>query len=118
MKTNTEHQRCKFLVSKFVSKEGMNWPREIRIAKKLLKEYPDFETWTQLKFDFKLNSLAFFLTEEGKEKIQILKFNKSKKNLLDLFPKQEEVVFGEKLGQDAEVQKKPLTLKDFLKKKF
>lgn len=118
MDKKLEHSRCKLLVSKFVLKDQLNWPKEIRIAKKLLKEYPDFNTWTQLKLDFKLNSLAFFLTDEGKVHLTILKFNKSKENVLDLFSKQSESIGEEKLGQDVKTDSKPLSLKDFLKKKF
>lgn len=118
MEKKEEHNRCKFLVSKFVNKDGLNWAREIKIAKKLLKIYPSFDDWTALKLEFKLNSLAFFLTEEGKKEISVLKFNKSKENVLNLFSKQKEIIEKEKLGLDIEPNKKPLSLEDFLKKKF
>lgn len=116
MEKKEEHNRCKFLVTKFVNKEGLNWAREIKIAKKLLKIYPSIEDWTALKLDFKLNSLAFFLTEEGKKHISILKFNKSKENVLDLFKTKKEVLNKEKVGEDVTKNTtKGNSLLDFLK---
>ena len=110
----TDHGKCKFLVSKFVVKDNLNWPREIKIAKKLLKLYPDFVVWSNLKLDFKLNSLAFFLMDEGKSQMSIFKFNKSKENVLDLLPQNSEVIGNKKIGKDTvEDSLKPLSFKDF-----
>lgn len=61
---NTEHECCKKLVVKFV--EQPNFPREIKIAKKLLLLSPDVDTWMELNLPYKIPSLAFFLTEDGK----------------------------------------------------
>lgn len=116
---SSEHSRCKFLVSKFLIKDQLNWAREIKIAKKLLKLYPDFKIWSDLKLKFKLNSLAFFLTEEGKGEMSVFEFNKSKENVLDLLPQNSEVIGNEKIGKDViKDSPKPLSFKDFLNKKF
>lgn len=116
---NSEHSRCKFLVSKFLIKDQLNWAREIKIAKKLLKSYPDFNIWSNMKLEFKLNSLAFFLTDEGKGAMAVFKFNKSKENVLDLLPQNGEVIGEEKMGKDVVKNlPKTLSLKDFLNKKF
>lgn len=62
---NIEHWACKELVGKFVKEP--NWPKEIKIAKKLLFNYsPDLDAWLALNMSYKLTSLAFFLTENGK----------------------------------------------------
>lgn len=61
---NIEHECCKKLVSKFV--ESPNFPREIKIAKKLLLLSPDVDSWMELNLPYKIPSLAFFLTEDGK----------------------------------------------------
>lgn len=114
----TDHQKCKFLVSKFVEKDNANWPREIKIAKKLIKIYPDIQLWFDLKLEFKLNSLAFFLTDDGKKEMTALRFNKAKENVLDFFPKGTTSFNEEKLGEDKKVElPKTNSLLDFLKKK-
>jgi hypothetical protein len=53
----------------------INYPREYGLAKKLLSSYDDFTFWKSTLLDPKrkvLNSLAYFLTEEGK---YFLKYN-------------------------------------------
>ncbi len=45
---------------------GNAWSREMGAARKLYKVVPDFEFWRQLYLPFKLNSLLWFLTGEGK----------------------------------------------------
>lgn len=61
---NIEHEVCKKLVTKFI--ERPNFPREIKIAKKLLLLSPDVDSWMELNLPYKIPSLAFFLTEDGK----------------------------------------------------
>ncbi len=66
MAKNIEHEKCKFLVSFFCGKIDTNfWAREIKIAKKLIKEHPETDLWEKMVFKCKLPSLAFFLTEDG-----------------------------------------------------
>ncbi len=67
------------LVSQFIS--NPNWPREIKIAKKLLYLCPDIDAWKGLFLDRPISSLSFFLTDGGEIFIP-----HSKKNpyLLDL----------------------------------
>lgn len=71
---------CRILVDKFCPNCD-NWPREMKIAKKLLYICPDIEAWQALKLPFAIHSLSYFLTEVGKVFIP-----KSQKNphLLDL----------------------------------
>ena len=54
---------------------NINYPKEYALAKKLLLSYDDFTFWKSTLLDPKrkvLNSLAYFLTEEGK---YFLKYN-------------------------------------------
>ena len=60
---NIEHKCCIALVEKFCA--NPNWPRELKIAKKLLAMCPDLDSWGGLNLQHKPNSLAFFLTPEG-----------------------------------------------------
>ena len=57
-----------FLVVKFLDHKKLSkpeWAREVKIAKSLLEGKEDFFTKTYLSF--KLNSLAWFLTDDGKK---------------------------------------------------
>ena len=64
-----------FLIDKFLRNiEGFTkgkWSKEIKIAKKLFNSYPDACFWNQLELEFKLNSLAWFLSKEGKYTLAI-----------------------------------------------
>lgn len=41
------------------------WPREVKLAKELYKQYPDNAFWSKIEFGFKPNSLAFFKMTKG-----------------------------------------------------
>jgi hypothetical protein len=64
-----------FMVNKFLRNvddftKG-KWAKEIKLSKKLFNSYPDVRFWNQLELDFKLNSLAWLLSEEGKYTLKI-----------------------------------------------
>lgn len=75
-----------YLIWKFIKNpnhfETKDWIKESGIAKKLLKIYPNNKFWAEILLDFQINSLAWFLTYDGKEflRIENNKFN------LDLSP--------------------------------
>lgn len=65
--------RANALFSKFVKPEQtFNPGRDIRFFNCMIKDHT-YEFWNKLDLGFKLNSLAFFLTKEGKEKVKELK---------------------------------------------
>jgi hypothetical protein len=74
---NPAFEMCRFIVSKFISK-NINWPREIKIAKKLIVNYPDFGYWRACN-TIDLPSLAFFLTHNGKNFLDQQKLRQSLK---------------------------------------
>jgi len=47
------------------------WAKEIKLAKKLFNSCPDVRFWNQVELDFKLNSLAWFLSKEGKYALKV-----------------------------------------------
>ena len=49
------------------SLKAPGWRREVAIAKKLFAKFKDDNFFASLKLDFKLNSLAWFLTKDGLE---------------------------------------------------
>lgn len=104
------HKLCQFIIKKYI-KININWPKEIKIAQKLTKEYKGYEFWNHLN-QVKLNSLAWFLTEEGKA---FIKLELKKQNLKD-FKKDIFVINEKKAGQDKTIHKKPKSILEFIKK--
>lgn len=99
------------MVSKFVSSPKINWGKEIKIAQKLLEFKSGKEFWENLRIDFKLNSLSWFLTNEGK---QFLIANETKQFLAGPMNKGY-VMETQKIGEDLDIKIKPKTISDFLK---
>ena len=65
MKT-INHKLCQLIVKKYV-KGQVNWPREIKIAQKLVKKFNSFDFWDNLQdLGSPPPSLAWFLKAEGK----------------------------------------------------
>lgn len=114
----------KYLVDKFLKKHLLinhnkeerdsTWANNIMVASRLLKKYPEEEFWYWFNIDFKLNSLAYFLTAKGEERI-VKEYNKWKLNLN--WKEKEHKSYkleSEKQGEDTILINKPKTLKDFL----
>jgi len=109
---NTNHKLCQFIVKKYV-RGNINWPREIKIAQKLVKRFNSFDFWDNLKdLGSPPPSLAWFLKAEGKAFIlkEYEKFN------LD-FNKQEIKIETNKIGEDKNICLKPKSLIEFIRKK-
>ena len=107
-KVNTLQQ---YLILKyFKEKESskINWAREVKIANQLIRTYSEVSFWLNYDLDFEINSLAYFRTEAGRDKL-FIDYNKF---LLDFAPKKE-YYLSDKVGEDKQFQKKK-TLKDFL----
>lgn len=110
------HQK---IISRFVTVEfsvGKGfWPNEMRIAGQLIKKYSiEFLLWIKPPNNYKVTSLVWFLTSEGKHYLsdQLVEYQKQSPSL---FPKQEEISLSEtKIGEDISVIQKPKSLKDFL----
>lgn len=107
------------LIKKFVSPSSFSapgfWPREMKMATKLVKTYNlEFLIWVIPPYGKPVPSLAYFMADYGKQYLQEQFFN-FKKNTLT-FPEKEVTIMEEsKLGEDVEIKSKPKTLKDFLK---
>lgn len=109
------------IIEKFIKDELLSgekakdtWSLNMRMCNTLLKKYPDENFWNSFVIPFKLNCLAFFLSEKGREYINAY-FNKGKvASMIEASKKPVEPLELEKQGEDANIQK-PKTLKDFLK---
>lgn len=106
---NINHKLCQFIIKKYV-KQNVNWPKEIKIAQSLIKQYKGYSFWNSLD-TLKLPSLAWFLTDEGKKfiniqiKIQLLK--ETKKISYD--------ILEQKTSEDKKTCQKPKTIIQFIK---
>lgn len=109
MKT-INHKLCQLVVKKFV-KGNINWPREIKIAQRLVKRFNSFDFWDNLKeLGSPPPSLAWFLKPEGKA--FILKEYES----FNLNLNKEKVELEEnKVNEDKNICKKPKTLLEFIR---
>ena len=100
---------------------NINYPKEYALAKKLLLSYDDFSFWKGTLLESKrrvLNSLAYFLTEDGKLFLKNSYFYHRKRNdvNIDAF-KTDNLPLGEKkLGEKLKKTSiKKLSTLDFIK---
>lgn len=106
----TNHKLCQFIVKKYI-KNNINWPREIKIAQRLIKKFNRFIFWENLK-DLKNPppSLAWFLKPEGKAFLlkEYEDFNLNLNiNIVNLNK--------DKIQEDKKICKKPKTLLEFIR---
>ena len=85
-----------------------NWPAQLKLANKLIKTYNNESFWTVYSTGFKLNSLAYFLTGDGKNKL-FLDYN----SYMLANPPKIEYSLGDKIGEDRKFEKKK-SLREFL----
>ncbi len=100
-----------YLVWKFCKDpENVNWPKEIVIAKSLIKDHGE-QIFKDLDFSsLEMESLAQFRTEKFK------KYLKKQEDLLGLDFRKEHAKIGKDLiGKNVKIKKKPKTLIDFLR---
>ena len=106
-KRNAEFQKCEFVILNFCKDVGkINWGKEVKIAKKLLKLFPSMDNWGKIEMGEKPVSLSWFLTEEGNEFLILAE----KRLELDLDTQKTYSLSEEKIGEDREVEprnKKP-----------
>lgn len=109
MKT-INHKLCQLIVKKYI-KGQINWPREIKIAQRLVKKFNNFDFWENLqKLGSPPPSLAWFLKPEGKAFLlkEYEMFNlKLNNNIIQLKEN--------KIQEDKNICKKPKTLLEFIR---
>lgn len=107
---STNHKLCQLIVKKYI-KGQVNWPREIKIAQKLVKKFNSFDFWDNLKeLGSPPPSLAWFLKPEGKAFL-LKEYESFNINL-----NKEEVILNEnKIGQDKKVCQKPKNVLEFIR---
>ena len=103
----------KYIVSNLLDTiEGINWPREMGMGKKLMNNFPQIK-WDKVFILKKPKSLAYFLTPKGLQQLESIQ----EQQTFNMFEAPKIELAAEKIGQDGEIAAKPVkTLMDFIKK--
>jgi hypothetical protein len=110
LQKNLRHKLCQFIIKKYIN-GNINWPREIKIAQKLINKFNSFNFWINLKdLANKPPSLAWFLKPEGKA------FLIKEYEIFNLQLTQRPIILElNKLEKDKNICKKPKTLIEFMR---
>ena len=101
-------------VLKFVKKDAsLVWPREMKMVNSLFKIFPNDDFWRSLELKFQLNSLCWFLSDEGRKFLNIeykkFKFEPEKPKIFEL--NNNNIDFNQKIGETVQA---PITVREFL----
>lgn len=104
----------KAFIKKFVKEGGhIIWPKEMKMAKILFKIFPNEDFWNSLQINFKLNSLCWLLSDDGRKFLNT-EFKKFKLELPEVKNFQVDnnnIAFENKSSYDLD---KALNLREFL----
>ena len=94
------------------------WPKEIRLAKKLLESFPDLEFWRDCSveiFDNKPRSLSAYLTANNLRLVSNKYHNYEKLKNLDFSSRKCYTLEEKKIGEDKIYPQKDKNVLDFLR---
>lgn len=117
MRKKRKPNKYQCLIGKFCKDPSTIWANkgkvkmEMAVAKKLYLLYSSEDFWKKVFLSFKVNTLRWFLTADGKAFLRI----EQRKQRLDFKPKKEYTLKSKKLGEDKKVTRKIRTIKEFLK---
>lgn len=110
---NTNINKKEFI--KRLLKEDVNifWPKEMKMVNLLFKIFPNKDFWNNLKLDFKLNSLCWLLSDDGRKflNIEYKKFNLHIPEAKKFEIENNNIAFETKSSYDLD---KALNLREFL----
>jgi len=112
---NTTPNKRTFVKRLLKDSTNINWPKEMKIVKTLFSIFPNELFWNSLDLGFKLNSLCWLLSDDGRKLL-----NREYKKFNFLIPQKNLYLPDKDLEQDSiscrtDGPIKPKTLKDFLK---
>jgi hypothetical protein len=105
----------KEFILRFVKKDAsLVWPREMKMVNSLFKIFPNKEFWNSLELNFKLNSLCWFLSDDGRKflNIEYKKFNFEPEKPKTFGLTNNNIEFETKIGETVQA---PMTVREFLK---
>lgn len=104
----------KTFIKKFI-KDTANiiWPKEMKMIKRLFEIFPNENFWDTLELGFQLNSLCWFLSDDGRKFLnrEYKKFNLNLPETKKFEIENNNVAFNNKSSYDLD---KALNLRDFL----
>lgn len=110
-KALTKGKLAQIIVTKLVRKNKIVWPRDMKMAKKLIDFYPEEEFWKSFEPRYQMFSLAYYLAEDGKKELE----NHSvKMNLTDDYKEPNFKFEEENVESSKQINSKPKTMKEFL----
>jgi hypothetical protein len=108
-----------FIVKKYILSDQINWPRDLIIAYKLLKKYPDENFWRGLPVLRQVQSMALLYGPKAKQRLQYAYADYEKQKTLTAqikIEKPEVIILEEnKVGEDREFKPKKKSILDFCK---
>jgi hypothetical protein len=69
--SNTSLSKKSFVKKFLKSTSNISWPREMKIVKTLFTIFPNELFWNSLELKFKLNSLCWLLSDDGRKFLNI-----------------------------------------------
>jgi len=104
----------KDFVKKFLKDtNSIIWPKEMKMVKSLFKIFPNEDFWKGLNLNFKLNSLCWFLSDDGRKFLnqEYKKFNLNLPEAKKFEIENNNIAFESKKSYDLD---KALNLREFL----
>lgn len=111
--TNIKVNKKEFIKRFVKDSSNILWPREMKMVKSLLKIFPNEDFWNSLKLNFKLNSLCWFLSDDGRKFLnkEYKKFNLDLPEAKTFEVDNNNIAFENKSSYDLD---KALNLREFL----
>lgn len=109
-----------YIVHKWVDEVYIQWSRDMPLAYRLIRKFPEKEFWESLICKFKSNSVAILIGKKSLAMLE-LKYKLFKKNLniqkcIVIAPNIEHVLQTNKVGEDKNFTSHPKTVMEFIKK--
>jgi hypothetical protein len=101
-------------IKKFIKDSSyIVWPKEMKMVKSLYKIFPNEEFWDGLELSFKLNSLCWFFSDDGRNFLnkEYKKFNLNLPETKKFEIENNNIAFNNKKTYDLD---KALNLREFL----
>ena len=101
-------------VLKFVKKDAnLIWPREMKMVNSLFEIFPNDDFWRSLELKFKLNSLCWLLSDEGRKflNLEYKKFIFEPEKPSNFALSNNNIEFEPKIGSTVQA---PMTVREFL----
>ena len=104
----------KTFIKKFIKDHSnLIWPKEMKMVKLLFQIFPNEDFWNSLELSFKLNSLCWFLSDDGRKFLnqEYKKFNLELPETKKFEIENNNIAFESKKDYDLD---KALNLREFL----